>query len=71
MNDHEFANISRAVREAIDDAYRLGIGAAIKVADEQLAHHPHNVPLEAVIVALRRLSAQAALLPPPTPKEQP
>ena len=70
MNDDEFANISRVVREAIDDAYRLGIGAAIKIADEQHTRHPHDHPLAELIDVLRRLSAQAALLP-RNPEETP
>ncbi len=70
MNDQEFANISRVVREAIDDAYRLGIGAAIKIAHEQHTRHPQDQPLAELIDALRRLSAQAALLP-RNPEETP
>jgi len=70
MTDDEFTKLSQAIRAGIDDAYRLGIGAAITLADEQLTQHPHDRPLQALIAALRQLSAQTALIP-RKPKEQP
>lgn len=56
MTDDQFPEIAAAVRHGINDAYRLGLGAAIRILCEYRAFTTDPATLDAAMAHMQHLS---------------
>ena len=61
MNPDDIAKVEAALREGITDAYRHGIGAAIRTIEIYREHVRDKSVFDAMIAALRHQSASCGI----------